>query len=69
MFNKVHCLSADRFELRPLRDQPILQVAPQRRTYVFRGHRRTRSSYGHQSKILPKVFAPSADQRILNASL
>src|SRR5216683_7034801 len=30
MFNNVLCLPADGFELRPLRDQPVLQVAPQR---------------------------------------
>jgi hypothetical protein len=30
MFNDVLCLRADGFELRPLRDQPVPQVAPQR---------------------------------------
>ena len=30
MGNNVLCLPADGFELRPLRDQPVLQVAPQR---------------------------------------
>src|ERR1700674_5763147 len=30
MFNNVRCLRADGFELRPMRDQPVLQVAPQR---------------------------------------
>ena len=30
MFNNVPCLRADGFELRPIGDQPVLQVAPQR---------------------------------------